>query len=146
MDTAEKKKVDVGRIMAEIKREIAEKGLFDELPAFEQLEMLDYQVGGKMDISALRQKVNSTLNSVMIPADYPVSGNSLKRAFKKASQKATRCTIGPLSIRISEANTAIMECFSVFAGIIEQQQQEIDVLNERLAQVGRMLNGEAEDK
>ena len=41
MDTAEKKKVDVGRIMAEIKREIAEKGLFDELPAFEQLEMLD---------------------------------------------------------------------------------------------------------
>ena len=145
MSTHEETRVDVSRIMADIQREIDEKGLFDELPAFDQVVMVDLHISENADTDALRQCIQRANGFSHIPADYPVVGGFLKRAFKKASQKATRCSIGPMSIQISEAHASMIQCFEMTLSIIEQQQKQIDEMKEKLQLYGKRLNGEEEE-
>lgn len=146
MNSTDENRVDVGRIMEDIKREIDTKGLFDELPAFGQVSMVHFQIPEGSDSTGLRHKVQSAMANCAVSAVYPVEGGLLKRLFKKASQKATRCSIGPLSLRVTETNTSIFQCLDYAATIIEQQQQQIAELNEKLESIGNAVNGEVNDR
>ncbi len=132
--------VDVSKIMADIKREIKEKGLYDELPAFEQVTILNNQEINALDATGLRNRIQGAKANTAVPADYPVEGNALKRLFKKASQKFTRCTIGPMSIRLTDNHAAILDCLEYACNVIEQQQAQIAEQNQKIAKIYAALD------
>lgn len=142
MNTTEEAHVDVRQIMEDIQREIETKGLFDDLPAFGQVSMFDFSIPAESDTTGLRNRVQATMNSCVVQGDYPVTGNAMKRLFKKVSQKATRCSVFPLSQRVTETNMSILQCLGYAADIIEQQQKQISDLNDKLADISKLLNGE----
>lgn len=142
MNTTEEVRVDVRKIMEDIQHEIETKGLFDDLPAFGQVSMFDFTVSTGSDTTGLRSRIQAAMDSCVVQADYPVTGSFAKKLFKKASQKATRCSVFPLSQRVTETNMSILQCLSFTANIIEQQQKQISDLNAKLADISKLLNGE----
>lgn len=140
MNTAETVQVDVVKIMAEIRREIERKGFYDELPTLDQVPILEYRRADSPDADPLRERIAYAMAFCMIPADYPVEGNGLKRAFKKASQKATRCSILPMSNRISQSNQALLQCLEQAASVIEQQQRQIADMEGRIEKLYEAMN------
>ena len=145
MNTTEEVHVDVRQIMEDIQHEIETKGLFDDLPAFGQVSIVNLSIPAGSDTTGLRNRVQAAMDNCVVPADYSVTGNPMKKLFKKASQKATRCSVFPLSERITETNMSIVQCLGYAADVIEQQQKQIYDLNAKLADLSRLLNGEVGD-
>ena len=140
MDNQAQKRVDVARIMAEIKQEIRDKGLHDELPAFDQIPVVSYRQSYSLDLTGLREKIQATRANCVIQALYPVEGNALKRLFKKVSQRATRCSIGPMALRLTESNMTMIDCMEHAASVINDQQNQLREMDEKIKALTDALN------
>ena len=140
MSTAETVQVDIVKIMAEIRREIVRKGFYDDLPTLDQVPVLECRKAESTDSGPLRERIANAMALCMIPSEYPIEGNAVKRAFKKASQKATRCSIFPMSNRISQANQALLQCLEQAASAIEQQQKQIADMEGRIEKLYEAMN------
>lgn len=140
MNTAETVQVDVVKIITEIRRELERKGFYDDLPTLDQVPVLEYRRAENLDGGSLRERIANTMALCMIPAYYPVEGNGLKKAFKKASQKATRCSIFPMSNRITQSNQALLQCLEQAVDMIEQQQRQIADMEGRIEKLYEAMN------
>ena len=132
--------VNVKLIMEDIKREIREKGLANDLPAFNQVAVLRYEPTSPMDLTGLRQNADAARANCTISAEFPVTGSKLLRLFKRASQKATRCSTMPMVLQISEANLSIMQCMDSAIAVINQQQNQIMEMDKKIEQLEKALN------
>lgn len=138
--------VDITKIIAEIRAEIREKGLNDDLPGFKEVGIVDYSVITQVDINALRQRVQTLMDNCQVSAVYSTEGNAIKRFYKKLIYKATRCVTGPMALRMSDTNHSITQCMNSMVNIIDQQQKQINELSTQMKQICEALNGEVEGK
>lgn len=138
MNTTEKKRVNVAEVMAQIKREIKEKGLYDELPAFEQVSGHGVEASNR-DTTGLRRMIRDMAANSEVQSVYPVEGNALKRLIKKVFQKATRSAVQPMAMKVTQTNAGIFQCLEYAANVIEQQQAQIADMDDRLTELEEAL-------
>ena len=125
--------VNVQKIMKEINREIIEKNLFDELPAFSQIPMRDTNQyvgleGEDPSLGTLEQSIGVLKSSYQVSSAFPVSGNPVKKVYKRLVRKSTQCVTVPMSEQLTNINGTIVHCMNQMMGIIQHQQKEIDQL------------------
>ena len=146
MNTTEGKRVDVAAVMAQIKREIKEKGLYDELPAFDQVSGHGAGASSNRDTTGLRRMIEITAANSEVQSVYPVEGNALKRLLKKVFQKATRSAVQPMAMKVTQTNAGILQCLEYAANVIEQQQAQIAEMSDRLEELEEALERGAEKR
>ncbi len=103
--------------------------------SYENIPIISLAIPEAKDCASLLTNIQNAKQTSFISAEFPVEGNALKQVFKKASQKATRCSILPLTMQINENNTSILTCLEQAVRIIDQQQQQINCLTEQLSKL-----------
>lgn len=137
----EAKEIDIQKIMEEIKEEVRRNGPYDEIPAFDDIPIPSDKLGG--DIS--RYKLIDS-QDLTIPVVYPVeSSNPLAKIFKQIMNKLTRCSVSPMAARISETNVKLKAGLCYAMDRIQNQQDLIDELTERIEELEMMVEAEKDE-
>ncbi|MBR2823434.1 MAG: hypothetical protein IKE24_07100 [Clostridia bacterium] len=124
-------RVDVKKIMAEIRETARKNGPYEDLPGFEQVPIPRKAETVTADV--LRKRILDTTGDLSVPPAFPAGeGNALKRLYKRIVSKLVRCATFPLSVRVTETNTRLKESLEITCGVIERQQAMIDQLSRRV--------------
>ena len=138
MSEMQEVRVDVQEIMEQIRKEIKAKGLRDELPSFDQIPV-PLQMPGSVVTGTLAENIARMNEQCRIQADYPLSGTGVKLALKKVGHKMTRGTAIPMSERITFFNECTVRTVNELVRIIDEQQKQIEILQQRLDQMDARL-------
>ena len=123
----EEEKLDIEKIMEEIRAEARKWAPEGELPAFDKMPKSDTRKCAKMI-----EQVRQLTDDVTIPVQYQdPSRNPLKRAYKKMMQKAVNCATAPMSVRVTETNTALKTALEKALEVIEEQEKRIAELEKK---------------
>lgn len=120
-------RLDIEKIMEEIKAEARRWEPCEDLPAFERMPKEDLRKGEK-----LRAQVKELTDDYVIPQsfDYP-SRNPLKNLYKKMAKKAMRCVVAPMSERVTDTNLRLKTALEKAVEVIEEQEKRIAELEKK---------------
>lgn len=121
-------KLDIGKIMEEIRAEARRWEPCEDLPPFGSMPKEDLRKGEK-----LKAQVKELTKDYEIPVNYPdPARNPLKRVYKKIATKLVRCATAPLSVRVTETNLAMKTALEKAVEVIDEQEKRIMELEKHL--------------
>jgi hypothetical protein len=120
-------KLDIEKIMEEIRAEALKRTPAEELPDFSRMPKED-----KRAVKKLREEVKLLTDDYVIPVNYQdPSRNPLKRLYKKIMVKAVNCATAPMSVRVTETNLALKTALEKAVEVIEAQEKRIAELEKK---------------
>ena len=120
-------KLDIEKIMEEIRAEALKRTPAEELPDFSGMPKED-----KRAVKKLREEVKLLTDDYVIPVNYQdPSRNPLKRLYKKIMVKAVNCATAPMSVRVTETNLALKTALEKAVEVIEAQEKRIAELEKK---------------
>lgn len=120
-------KLDIEKIMEEIRAEARRWAPEEELPEFGKMPKTDTHKGEK-----LRAEVRQLTDNYQIPVNYAdPSHNPLKRIYKKIMVKAVNCATAPMSVRVTETNLGLKTALEKAVEVIEEQEKRIAELEKK---------------
>ena len=120
-------KLDIEKIMEEIRAEALKRTPAEELPEFSRMPKED-----KRAVKKLREEVKLLTDDYVIPVNYQdPSRNPLKRLYKKIMVKAVNCATAPMSVRVTETNLALKTALEKAVEVIEAQEKRIAELEKK---------------
>ena len=120
-------KLDIEKIMEEIRAEARRWAPAEELPAFEKMPKTDSHKCEK-----LKAEVKQLTDNYQIPVSYEdPSRNPLKRIYKKIMVKAVNCATAPMSVKVTETNLGLKTALEKAVEVIEEQEKRIAELEKK---------------
>ena len=120
-------KLDIEKIMEEIRAEARRWAPEEDLPEFGKMPKTDTHKGEK-----LRAEVRQLTDDYQIPVNYAdPSRNPLKRIYKKIMVKAVNCATAPMSVRVTETNLSLKTALEKAVEVIEEQEKRIAELEKK---------------
>ncbi len=120
-------KLDIEKIMEEIRAEARRWAPAEELPAFEKMPKTDSHKCEK-----LKAEVKQLTDNYQIPVNYEdPSRNPLKRIYKKIMVKAVNCATAPMSVKVTETNLGLKTALEKAVEVIEEQEKRIAELEKK---------------
>ena len=120
-------KLDIEKIMAEIRAEALKRAPAEDLPEFAKISKENRCAGDQ-----LKEQVKLLTDDYVIPVNYQdPSRNPLKRLYKKIMVKAVNCATAPMSVRVTETNLALKTALEKAVEVIEAQEKRIAELEKK---------------
>ena len=120
-------KLDIEKIMAEIRAEALKRAPAEDLPEFAKISKENGRAGDQ-----LKEQVKLLTDDYVIPVSYQdPSRNPLKRLYKKIMVKAVNCATAPMSVRVTETNLALKTALEKAVEVIEAQEKRIAELEKK---------------
>jgi len=120
-------KLDIEKIMAEIRAEALKRAPAEDLPEFARISKENGRAGDQ-----LKEQVKLLTDDYVIPVSYQdPSRNPLKRLYKKIMVKAVNCATAPMSVRVTETNLALKTALEKAVEVIEAQEKRIAELEKK---------------
>lgn len=126
--------VDVRQIMAGIKAEIAEKHLTDNLPKFEEPEMSS-EVVEPFNLMEYNEAVSVMNSSWDMNPWFELTGNGLKKFFKRVIRKLNKFLLENLCTRQTQFNSFSVRAQNQIQGFINEQQDDKILIERQAAEI-----------
>ena len=121
-------KLDIEKIMEEIRAEALKRAPAEDLPEFSKMSMINGRIGEDLEV-----QVKQLTADYVIPARFEdPSRNPLKRLYKKIMVKAVNCATAPMSVRVTETNLALKTALERAVEVIEAQEKRIAELERKV--------------
>lgn len=121
-------KLDIEKIMEEIRAEALKRAPAEDLPEFSKISMINGRIGEELEA-----QVKQLTADYVIPARFEdPSRNPLKRLYKKIMVKAVNCATAPMSVRVTETNLALKTALERAVEVIEAQEKRIAELERKV--------------
>jgi len=121
-------KLDIEKIMEEIRAEALKRAPAEDLPEFSKISMINGRIGEELEA-----QVKQLTADYVIPVRYQdPSRNPLKRLYKKIVLKAVNCATAPMSVRVTETNLALKTALEKAVEVIEAQEKRIAELERKV--------------
>ena len=134
-DTGESRKLDIERIMEEIRADARRREPYKEEVPFDQVSGEE-----RRKCSKLMDQVETLTDDYVIPESYDFpSRNPVKIIYKKAAKKAVRFVSAPMSARITETNLGMKTALEKAVEVIEDQDKQIKALEKRIEELEKRL-------
>lgn len=139
MEQKQSKMIDIEKIMDEIK-ENARTSTFDEIPELSEVKTY-LEAESEYDKGTMHDIVRQLLMRYVLTTETPFPAGGPKGFAKKAVRKANRFWAIPITSRQTQYNTLVARGFNQVNNYINEQQDVIEQLEKRIAQLEKKLNG-----
>lgn len=137
----QEERLDVKTIMDEIRREIKEKGLVDDLPSFDQVSMGKYNHNASLNGNIPASQVRMNQCWRIIPDD-PIPGSGTKAILKKTVRKLTRFLRVSMAEKITVYNQNTTETINQLTNAILYQERKINELTKYVDELRAAIGAE----
>ena len=131
---SETNSIDVSQIMADIRREIEEKGLRNDLPDFEEVAVPNENDAdsGVFSLERFTLHVDGMNSTYLVPGYHPIGGNPIKVFFKKVLRKLMKFYVQPIAEEVTDFNTCSVRAMNQARNFILEQKSYIEDLEARV--------------
>jgi hypothetical protein len=121
--------VNIEEILADIRREITEKGYTNDTLSFNNF----------FDIDKINVNIQDLYKKRDILLYYPIHGNPLKVIIKRTIRKATKFLLEPIVFNQNNLNYSTTDFIRQIMGHIELINNEIKKLNEKITALEKKI-------
>ena len=144
--------VNIEKIMQEIRGEIKDKGINQEILEFDEFAEFDsgYRIdetSGKFDLLFFYGSMNKANAHYLYEFNRPIYGNPISVLIKKTIRKITRFYVQPLAIDQMQFNTYNIQALNCIRDyIIEQEKNKvlIDEMSKKIESLEKLANNNRE--
>lgn len=122
--------INVDAIMEEIRKELKEKGIRNDIPSFEEVAS-GFSPGQEFRQDTFFKEVESLNQNFQIVAWRPLEGG-IKGFLKKIIRKLTKFYVEPIALDQTEFNAHSVRAFNQMVAYVREQDAQIEFLKQEI--------------